>query len=113
MSACRALIQSHYETSDSAEQQLLILLGSAGPWGLLIDEALTLAALETSSSAFPTHHDHWSKISPGTATVENHVVKILDPEAMFQYAADLVNSYWDDAGGTDFNDILRETEASN
>ena len=96
----QALTQIQYETSPDAEQQLLIILGPQGPWGLLIDQAVTLAALETSISTFSDHQDKWSKVTLGSATYQNQFVQIVDPMAIYSYAANLLDMYWQSANQT-------------
>lgn len=90
----QALTQIQYETSPESEQQLLILLGPQGPWGLLIDGASALAALEISISTYSNQHDQWAKATVGSATYQNQVLQILDPNAVFEYAASLIDGFW-------------------
>jgi purine-binding chemotaxis protein CheW len=90
----QALTQIQYETSPGAEQQLLILLGAQGPWGLLIDQAVALAALETSISTFSELQNSWSKVTVGSASFQNQVLQILDPHSMYQYASKLLDLFW-------------------
>jgi len=97
----QALTQIQYETSPDAEQQLLIILGPQGPWGLLIDQAMSLAVLETSISTFSNHQDQWSKVTLGSATYQNQVLQILDPTAIYEYASNLLNMFWQSAGTTE------------
>lgn len=98
----QALTQIQYETSPDTEQQLLTILGPRGPWGLLIDEAVSLAVLETSISTFSSHQDQWSKVTLGSATFQNQVLRILDPNAIYSYAAKLLDMYWQTAGQPNF-----------
>lgn len=97
----QALTQIQYETSPDAEQQLLIILGPQGPWGLLIDQAVSLAVLEASISTFSNHQDQWSKVTLGSATFQNQVLQILDPTAIYEYASNLLNMFWQTAGTTE------------
>ena len=90
----RALSSIQYDTSADAEQQLAILLSPQGPWGLLIDEAATLAELEISISTFSDQSDPWSRVVVGSASWNNQVLQILDPVAIHQYASRLLEMYW-------------------
>lgn len=99
----QALTQVQYETCPGAEQQLLILNGPQGPWGLLIDQAVALAALETSISTFSERQNNWSKVTVGSASFQNQVLQILDPQAMYQYASKLLDLFWQ-------SDELRENQ---
>lgn len=98
----QALTQIQYDTLPNAEQQLLTILGPQGPWGLLIDEAISLAVLETSISSFSNQQDQWSKVTVGSATYRNQVLQILDPNAIYSYAANLLDKYWQSAGQDEF-----------
>ena len=99
----QALTEIQYETSPDAEQQLLIILGPQGPWGLLIDKAVSLADLETSISTFSNQQDTWSKVTLGSATFQNRVLQILDPTAIYQYASNLLDMFWQSAGHSEIN----------
>ncbi len=90
----RALTSIQYDTSTDAEQQLAILLSPNGPWGLLIDEAATLAELEISISTFANKTDPWSRVIIGAASWNDQVLQILDPAATHQYASRLLEMYW-------------------
>ena len=99
----QALTQIQYETAPDSEQQLLIINGPQGAWGLLIDQAVTLAVLEASISTFSNHQDQWSKVTLGSASYQNQVLQILDPTAIYAYASNLLNMFWQSAGTTTFN----------
>ncbi len=93
----RSLLNVQYESLDG-EQQLMILPGPQSPWGLLIDRTIGLAELETSYSALSQLEDSgWSKVVVGSASYGSHVLRVLDPEAIYRYAQDLLESYWHDA----------------
>jgi purine-binding chemotaxis protein CheW len=96
----QALTQIQYETPDESEQQLLILHGPMGPWGMLIDQAIGLAALETSISAICHQQDTWSKVTLGSASFQNQVLQILDPAALFRYTSNLIEMFWNSPGTT-------------
>lgn len=90
----QALSSVQYDTSVDAEQQLIILLSPAGPWGLLIDEAAALAELEISISTFVNRSDPWSRVIAGSASWKNQVLQILDPVATCHYASRLLDMFW-------------------
>ncbi len=90
----QALPQIQYDTSPESEQQLLIIHGPQGPWGLLIDQAIGLAALETSISAISNRQDDWSKVIVGSASFENQVLQILEPAALYHYTSNLLGMFW-------------------
>ena len=90
----QSLAQSHYATLASSEQQLLVLLGPTGRWGLLIDQVVALVALEASLSASNDQQDQWSQVTFGSASYQNQILKLLDPAVMYQYASNLLEMYW-------------------
>ncbi len=92
----RSLMSVQYETASNIERQLMIMLGPQGPWGLLIDQAVALVALETSVSSFSNRDDNWSKVIVGSASYLNHVLQVLDPTAIYLYASNLLESFWQD-----------------
>ena len=92
----RALMNVEYESEVEGERQLMIMLGSQGPWGLFIDRAIALASLEISYSSFEQDGDGWSRVIIGSATYSKHVVQVMDSEAVYLYAARLLNMFWHD-----------------
>lgn len=92
----RALTHVQYENSTQLEKQLLVLAGHHGAWGLLIDQVVTLAPLETSYSSFTTQEDRWSAVTVGSATYRDQVLQILEPLALYRYAAGLLEVFWQD-----------------
>ena len=94
----RSLMQAQYETAADGGRQVMILLGAHGPWGLRIDRALALASLEISYSSYSSHDDNWSRVVVGSATYLKHIVQVLDPIAIYQYASRLLEMYWQDHG---------------
>lgn len=97
----QALTQIQYESSSETEKQVMVLLGPNGPWGLLIDQAESLATLETSISNFSNHQDRWTKATLGTASYQNQVLQILDPHAVYEYAASLIDGFWANSGANE------------
>ena len=83
-----------YESTQDSEKQMIVMIGSQGPWGLLIDRAAGLVPLETSISTFSECDDHWSKVVIGSASYSSHVLEVLDAASVYQYASNLLNSYW-------------------
>ena len=96
----RALSQVSYSSDAGADQQLLTLPGPSGAWSMLIDQVITLAPLEVSFSSFSCHNDRWSKVVVGSADHRGEVVQILDANALYQYAAGLLEEFWQ----TDLNE---------
>lgn len=90
----QAIDQVQYDIAPGSEQQLMILNGPQGPWGMLIDQAITLAELETSISTLGGAQDRWSKVIKGSASYENQVLQVLDANALYRYAAGILESFW-------------------
>ena len=90
----RALAQISYEHDSESQQQLLTLPGPQGPWGILIDQVISLAPLEVSISNFSNANDQWSKVLAGSASYRNEVVQILDAKSLYQYASSMLGRFW-------------------
>jgi chemotaxis signal transduction protein len=91
----QALTQIQYDqASTDSERQLAILLGPQGPWGLLIDKAESLASLEISLSEISDQQDKWARACTGSASYQNQILQILDPTALYEYAASLIGGFW-------------------
>ena len=43
----------------------------------------------------------YSKVTLGSATYQNQVLQILDPTAIYEYASNLLNMFWQSAGTTE------------
>lgn len=97
----RALAQINYEQDSNSQQQLLTLPGPPGPWGVLIDQVISLAPLEVSISNFSNANDQWSKVLSGSASYRNQVVQILDAKALYQYADSMLKRFWNSSITTD------------
>ena len=92
----QALAQINYQQDSQAQQELLTLLGPAGPWGVLIDQVIALAQLEVSISNFKNADDQWTKVLAGSASYRNQVVQILDAKSLYQYVASMLDRFWQD-----------------
>jgi chemotaxis signal transduction protein len=91
----RALTEIQYDTvAETSEQQLAVLLGPQGAWGLIIDRADSLASLEVALSEISNHQDRWAKTVFGSASYRNNILQILDADALYQYAESLIGGFW-------------------
>ena len=93
----RALTQIQYDTAPQIEQQLMTLLGPQGPWGLLIDQVHSLQELEASISTFSGNDDKWDKVVLASASWQNEVLQVLEPNSLYLYAQSLMDSFWANA----------------
>lgn len=94
----RALTQIQYESAPSHEQQVMVFNGPAGPWGLLVDRAVALATLEMSIASYSGDQDRWARAVLGSASYQQHVLQVLDPDAVFEYAHQLIDGFWENSG---------------
>ncbi len=104
----RSLLDVQYEANQDSEQQMMILSTGQANWGLLIDRAVGLSMLEVSITMLPDREDTWSKVVTGSATYSNQVLQVLEPDAVYQYAVDLLERYWSDAARFEFESSLCE-----
>lgn len=90
----RSLLNIQYEAGES-EQQMIILSNRSTAWGLLVDRTDGLEDLETAYSTLSDSNDaSWSKVIVGTATYRQHVIQVLDSDAIYQDACQLLESFW-------------------
>ena len=101
----RALLDVEYENKNP-QQQMMILSINQLNWGLLIDKAHGLSTLEVSISTLPDRDDTWSKVVTGSASWSNQVLQVLDPEAVYGYAHEMLQRYWRDAARFEFESTL-------
>jgi chemotaxis signal transduction protein len=67
-------------------EQLLVLAGAQGRWGIVVDELETLEPLEVSVTADPRGDDTWSATVMGSSSYRDRVVHVLDPSALYRAA---------------------------
>ena len=101
----RALLDVQYESTDN-QQQMMIMSNNQLSWGLLIDRAIGLSELEVSISMLPDHEDMWSKVVTGSASYSNQVLQVLDPDAVYAYAQNLLKRYWNDSDRFEFESTI-------
>ncbi len=90
----RALTQVQYEQNNQLENQMMVMVGSKGHWGLLIDQAIGLAHLEVSFQSFSDDQDAFSRVVLGTASYKSQVLQVLDPDALYEYTYHLFSRFW-------------------
>ncbi len=91
----RSLTEIQYDQNETTDQQLAVLLGPEGAWGLSIDRAETLASLEVSFTEIANEQDRWSKAVLGSASYQNRILQILAPIALYEYASSLIGGFWE------------------
>ena len=64
-----------------------------GDWGILVDEVDSLASLET-SDAPENSHSGWDETIVGWATLQDRLIKLLDPIRFRQLAETQMNESW-------------------
>ncbi len=92
VASLRAITQVQYE--GTREEQMLVISGEKGSWGLLVDQVMGLEILEISVSCFSTQNNAWSSVSFGSATFKDQVVQILDSKALYRYTSGLLDMFW-------------------
>ena len=90
----RSLTEIQYDQTVATDQQLAVLLGPEGAWGLLIDRAETLASLEVAFTEMANEQDRWAKAVLGSASYQNQILQILDTAALYEYASSLIDGFW-------------------
>ena len=90
----RSLTEIQYDQNEANDQQLAVLLGPEGAWGLSIDRAETLASLEVAFTEISNEQDRWSKAVLGSASYQNQILQILAPIALYEYASSLIGGFW-------------------
>lgn len=83
-----------YEVCESLEAQIIVLNGDNCAWGLLVDEVISLAPLEPSVGSYSAEDDGWSELIAGWATYGDHSVRVLDPQAIYDRAAEVIQTSW-------------------
>ena len=76
-----------------AAQQALVLCVPHCSWVILVDEVAALQQLDISLDAAPGD-DFWSAAVMGSATCRDHIVKVLDPHALFRYIETTFRRFW-------------------
>ncbi len=93
----RSLTEIQYDQNNAAQQQLAVLLGPEGAWGLSIDRAESLASLEVAFTEISNQQDRWSKAVLGSASYKNQIVQILEPITLYEYASSLIGGFWQES----------------
>ena len=73
---------------------LLVIDSEDGPWALIIQRALTLEVLEVGDTDAQGDWDNVSRMTLGTATYRDRVVRVLDASRMYRIAAETLEVQW-------------------
>ena len=82
-------------TEDVGEQQLLVVDGVQGPWGLLVDHVAGLESLEVSPSHDMPIADDWAAASTGSATSNSRLIRVLDARRVFFLVERTLQHHWE------------------
>lgn len=74
--------------------QLLVINGHEGPWALLIHRAIGLEPIEIASSTEGDWNDVWSRVFVGTGSHSQGIVKVLDPQNLYQLISQTLQHFW-------------------
>ncbi len=80
--------------SPQEERFVLVMTGADGPWALPISRALDLEALETAVASDADWGDPIARAVVGTATFRDDVVRVLDADALYRLAEEVLESDW-------------------
>ena len=80
--------------SSTTEGHMLVLTGVDGPWALLIDAVAALDILEISFVREWESTDARSSSMVGTASFQDHVVQVLDPELLYRFIMKRLETTW-------------------
>lgn len=78
----------------SSESQIVVVDEEDGAWALLVDEVISLEPLEAALATETLDDDAWSEAIIGWATYRDHSVRIIDPEALYNAVADVLQTAW-------------------
>ena len=76
------------------DESLLVMTGPSGPWALLVDEVAAIASLEVSIAVDVTATEGWTNAILGSATYQDKVVRILDPNRLYRLAERQLRDAW-------------------
>jgi chemotaxis signal transduction protein len=78
-----------------SEEQMIVVNGPEGSWGLLTDEVEALATLETSTTPETGFEDLWSEAVAGWSAYESQVVRVLDPNRFYRATQRALEQWWE------------------
>ena len=78
-----------------AEQQMIVINGPCGAWGLLVDKVSGLAPLEISLSPRTELDGGWSAVVIGSASYLGTIVQVLDPANLYRLAQTRLENFWE------------------
>ena len=82
------------ETREVAEQQLIVVKSTQASWALLVDRVNGLEQLEVSNRQDNPSFDDWNSAIVGSAAVRDEVTRILNPNALYQFAESTLRRTW-------------------
>ncbi|GAB4154559.1 MAG: hypothetical protein Tsb009_31230 [Planctomycetaceae bacterium] len=80
--------------SSISENQMIVLTGEHGPWALLIDTVVGLDNLEISFVRERESSDAWSSSMIGTASFQDQVVQVIDPDLLYRFVMKRLETDW-------------------
>lgn len=83
----------HHAAEPVDAGRMLVLSGTGGSWAMLVEEIIALESLETITDPDARFSDLHSAVM-GTATFRNQVVRVLDPNALYRRAEELLRNSW-------------------
>ena len=77
------------------EQKLLVVDGTEGPWGLLVDHVAGLEPLEVSPGHDTPAADDWAAAIVGSAATNGRLIRILDARRVYCLAEATLQQHWE------------------
>jgi chemotaxis signal transduction protein len=82
-----------------SEQQMLVVNGADGPWGLLVDQVVALDSVEASMPMETGTDDPFGGAIVGWGAYADQVVRVIHPQRFHQMAEQAIREHSVDAGG--------------
>ena len=79
----------------SLERQLLVVNGTHGPWGVLVDRVVGLESLEISNNQDLPDADDWTSAVIGAAALHDEVTRVLNPRILYRLAENVLQRSWE------------------
>jgi chemotaxis signal transduction protein len=76
------------------ERQLLVVNGTHGPWGVLVDRVMGLESLEISNNQDLPEADDWTSAVIGAAALHDEVTRVLNPRILYRLAENVLQQSW-------------------
>ena len=80
--------------SDSSERHVMVVMGSQGAWGLLVDRVHGIEPLELSRNDADCVHDDWTMAQIGASRWNEQLVRILNADGLYRLIEEILKRTW-------------------